>query len=225
MADDAPPALPPREAAAPPELPPREAVEALSIEEDVAAAEGYEDEEADAAEALPEAPPPLTEEEEEARGVAQHLLLNAPPGEFTELLDDVPEAPPGRGCHNMATAMFVQWLGYGIFSARHGPHVAPEEHAVWFTQRKVAANIFTRRNFRSLMRDVFVSKARELIEIVEQGARGVSPRHRDRYLRQLRRRHSGGRQGAAATAACRGCVGAGEARLSRTRYSYQLACW
>ena len=51
MADDAPPALPPREAAAPPELPPREAVEALSIEEDVAdlddaaaAAEGYEDE-------------------------------------------------------------------------------------------------------------------------------------------------------------------------------------
>ena len=92
MADDAPPALPPREAATPPELPPREAVEALSIEEDVAdldaaAAEGHEEEAADAAEALPEAPPPLTEEEEEARGVAQHLLLNAPPGEFTELLD------------------------------------------------------------------------------------------------------------------------------------------
>ena len=89
MADDAPPALPPREAATPPELPPREAVEALSIEEDVAdldaaAAEGSEEEAADAAEALPEAPPPLTEEEEEARGVAQHLLLNAPPGEFQE---------------------------------------------------------------------------------------------------------------------------------------------
>ena len=31
----------------------------------------------------------MTEEEEEARGVAQHLLLNAPPGEFTELLEDV----------------------------------------------------------------------------------------------------------------------------------------
>ena len=79
MADDAPPALPPREAATPPELPPREAVEALSIEEAVAdldapATEGYEEEAADAAEALPEAPPPLTEEEEEARGVAQHLL-------------------------------------------------------------------------------------------------------------------------------------------------------
>ena len=94
MADDAPPALPPREAATPPELPPREAVESLSLEEDVAdldaaADEGSEEEEADAAEALPEAPPPLTEEEEEARGVAQHLLLNAPPGEFTELLEDV----------------------------------------------------------------------------------------------------------------------------------------
>ena len=93
MADDAPPALPPREGAAPPELPPREAVESLSLEEDVAdldaaAAEGYEEEAADAAEALPEAPPPLTEEEEEARGVAQHLLLNAPPGEFSELLDE-----------------------------------------------------------------------------------------------------------------------------------------
>ena len=36
MADDAPPALPPREGAAPPELPPREAVESLSLEEDVA---------------------------------------------------------------------------------------------------------------------------------------------------------------------------------------------
>ena len=92
MADDAPPALPPREAATPPELPPRESVEALSLEDDVAdldaaAEEGYDEEEADAAEELQEAP--LTEEEEEARGVAQHLLLNAPPGEFQELLDDV----------------------------------------------------------------------------------------------------------------------------------------
>ena len=100
MADDAPPALPPREAATPPELPPRESVEALSLEEDVAdldaAAEdeGYEDEAADAAEELPEAP--LTEEEEEARGVAQHLLLNAPPGEFTELLEDVASLTPER---------------------------------------------------------------------------------------------------------------------------------
>ena len=99
-----PPALPPREAATPPELPPREAVEALSIEEDVAdldaaAAEGYEDEAADAAEAFPEAPPPLTEEEEEARGVAQHLLLNAPPGEFTELLDDVAALTPEVRAH------------------------------------------------------------------------------------------------------------------------------
>ena len=53
MADDAPPELPPREAATPPELPPREAVESLSLEEDVAdldaaAAEGYEEEAADA---------------------------------------------------------------------------------------------------------------------------------------------------------------------------------
>ena len=49
MADDAPPALPPREAATPPELPPREAVEAMSLAEedvadlDAAAAEGYEE--------------------------------------------------------------------------------------------------------------------------------------------------------------------------------------
>ena len=48
MADDAPPALPPREGATPPALPPREAVESLSLAEDVAdldaaAAEGYED--------------------------------------------------------------------------------------------------------------------------------------------------------------------------------------
>ena len=47
MADDAPPALPPREGATPPALPPREAVESLSLEDDVAdldaaAAEGSE---------------------------------------------------------------------------------------------------------------------------------------------------------------------------------------
>ena len=102
MADDAaaPPALPPREGATPPELPPREAVESLSLEDDVAdldaaaADEGHEEEAADAAEEI--APPPLTEEEEEARGVAQHLLLNAPPGEFTELLDDVASITPER---------------------------------------------------------------------------------------------------------------------------------
>ena len=106
MADDAPPALPPRETS-PPELPPREAVESLSLEEDVAdldaaaaADEGYEEEAADAAEALQEAP--LTEEEEEARGVAQHLLLNAPPGEFSELLHAGLEAMYG----DMADATF-----------------------------------------------------------------------------------------------------------------------
>ena len=105
MADAAPPALPPREAAAPPELPPRESVEALSLEDDVAdldaaaADEGCEEEADAAAEALPEAPPPLTEEEEEARGVAQHLLLNAPPGEFTELLDDVAALTPEVRAH------------------------------------------------------------------------------------------------------------------------------
>ena len=99
MADDAPPALPPRDET-PPELPPRESVEALSLADDVAdldaAAEdeGYEGEAADAAEELQEAP--LTEEEEEARGVAQHLLLNAPPGEFTELLEDVAALTPER---------------------------------------------------------------------------------------------------------------------------------
>ena len=38
----------------------------------------------------------MTEEEEEARGVAQHLLLNAPPGEFTELLEDVAALTPER---------------------------------------------------------------------------------------------------------------------------------
>ena len=44
MADDAPPALPPREAATPPELPPREAVESLSLEEDVADLDAAADE-------------------------------------------------------------------------------------------------------------------------------------------------------------------------------------
>ena len=42
MADDAPPALPPREGATPPALPPREAVESLSLEEDVADLDAHE---------------------------------------------------------------------------------------------------------------------------------------------------------------------------------------
>ena len=90
MADDAPPELPLREGATPPEFPPRESVEALSLADDVAdldaaADEGYEEEAADAAEALQEAP--LTEEEEEARHLYTYKLpIDRPGGYYWQCL-------------------------------------------------------------------------------------------------------------------------------------------
>jgi capping protein alpha len=80
-------------------LPPREEVEAMSFENpqdaDVDLDAAAENEGAAAAEDFQE-PAPLTAEEAEARGVAQHLLTNAPPGEFQAVLDDVAALAPGR---------------------------------------------------------------------------------------------------------------------------------
>ena len=87
MADDA------------PALPPHEKVEAMSLEnpqdEEVDLDDAAAEDEAAAAEDFQE-PEPLTAEEAEARGVAQHLLTNAPPGEFQAVLDDVAALAPGR---------------------------------------------------------------------------------------------------------------------------------
>ena len=76
--------------------------------------------------------------------------------------------------------MFQTWLGRdGIFALQHGARastaapLAPEDHAKWHAQRKTAAGIFTRRNFKALMRDTFVDKAGVVVELLE----GAAARH------------------------------------------------
>lgn len=80
--------------------------------------------------------------------------------------------------------LFHRFLGKGIFTLRHGTEAKAaythsagttglDEDAAWFHQRKVAASIFSRGNFRTLMADVFVEKAHKLIEVIDQAdARG-----------------------------------------------------
>ena len=54
---------------------------------------------------------------------------------------------------------FDRLLGKGIFGVDHGPHALDGGHG-WHLQRKTAANIFTRNQFRTFMREVFVRKGR-----------------------------------------------------------------
>jgi cytochrome P450 len=59
-----------------------------------------------------------------------------------------------------------RFLGKGIFTALHG-HGAPDGGALWLQQRKIAANIFTRKNFTDNMGEVFKRKAERLRDILE----------------------------------------------------------
>ncbi|CAE8721990.1 unnamed protein product [Polarella glacialis] len=64
---------------------------------------------------------------------------------------------------------FHEWLGDGIFSARHGP-TAPDGGRLWSIQRKIAAHIFSRTNFTNFMQDVFQSKADRLCAVLSEAS-------------------------------------------------------
>jgi len=64
--------------------------------------------------------------------------------------------------------LMQEFLGNGIFTLRHGRN-QPGEEALWMHQRKIAANIFTRRNFNTNMAEVFTAKARHLRKCLEPG--------------------------------------------------------
>lgn len=61
-----------------------------------------------------------------------------------------------------------KFLGRGIFVAKHGLG-ANDGGKLWLQQRKVAANIFSRSNFNSLMLWTFVAKAHRLKSTLESG--------------------------------------------------------
>ena len=78
---------------------------------------------------------------------------------------------------------FHKLLGNGIFSVDHGPH-ASDGGASWRWQRKAAARIFTRNNFRSTMKDVFVANGRLLADIIgSAAANGVAVDIQDLFFR------------------------------------------
>ncbi|CAE7487140.1 CYP704C1 [Symbiodinium natans] len=56
---------------------------------------------------------------------------------------------------------FQEFLGDGIFTVRHGLG-SDDDGKAWTQMRKISAQIFNRKNFNSLMQDVFVEKAESL---------------------------------------------------------------
>jgi cytochrome P450 len=70
---------------------------------------------------------------------------------------------------SMLMEAFGDLLGDGIFQVSHGPH-APDGGKSWAFQRKVAAQIFTRHNFRGYMERTFVSRGLELVSVLEKHA-------------------------------------------------------
>lgn len=58
------------------------------------------------------------------------------------------------------------WIGDGIFTFQHGVG-APDKGKSWLTQRKIAANIFSKANFQRNMGEVFTEKARRLVMLLQ----------------------------------------------------------
>ena len=63
--------------------------------------------------------------------------------------------------------LFNEWMRAGIFAARHSDR--EQEYKAWIMQRKVAAKIFTRNAFKTLMRDTFVRKGHILVNALKSG--------------------------------------------------------
>eukprot|EP01012_Entosiphon_sulcatum_P016626 TRINITY_DN2155_c0_g1_i1.p1 TRINITY_DN2155_c0_g1~~TRINITY_DN2155_c0_g1_i1.p1 ORF type:complete len:517 (-),score=75.92 TRINITY_DN2155_c0_g1_i1:1315-2865(-) len=63
----------------------------------------------------------------------------------------------------LAINPFMEFLGDGIFAIDHGPH-AKDKGEGWYHQRKLAANIFTRVNFRDYFCGVFIKNGFVLID-------------------------------------------------------------
>lgn len=59
-----------------------------------------------------------------------------------------------------------RWIGDGIFTFQHGVG-ATDGGKAWFTQRKIAANIFSKANFQNNMQDVFAEKAARLVTLLQ----------------------------------------------------------
>eukprot|EP00301_Raphidiophrys_heterophryoidea_P008108 c13053_g2_i4.p1 GENE.c13053_g2_i4~~c13053_g2_i4.p1 ORF type:complete len:356 (-),score=103.84 c13053_g2_i4:163-1230(-) len=59
----------------------------------------------------------------------------------------------------ISLVMFGEFFRFNM----HGAH-APDKGRTWQLTRKIAASIFTRNNFKDLMRDVFVDKAKVLVD-------------------------------------------------------------
>lgn len=69
-----------------------------------------------------------------------------------------------------------EWLGEeGIFVIRHGTKVLPQDHAIWYTQRKTASKLFTRGNFQELMWQAFAKKLDILVEVIDNAATSNKP--------------------------------------------------
>jgi len=71
---------------------------------------------------------------------------------------------------------FCKWFGGGIFVVKHGIG-AEDGGKLWLQQRKIAAHIFSRSNFNTLMLNTFVAKANRLKNILQTGQRTDMQQH------------------------------------------------
>jgi len=69
-----------------------------------------------------------------------------------------------------------KWIGAGIFVVKHGIG-AEDGGKSWTQQRKIAANIFSRSNFNTLMFTTFVDKANCMKNILQSGQKTDMQQH------------------------------------------------
>jgi len=87
------------------------------------------------------------------------ILLTADPRNVKHILQDNMD---NYTKESVLLTVFIELLGEGIFQVSHGPN-SPDGGVSWKLQRQIAAQIFTRTNFRGLMQDTFIQHGEKLV--------------------------------------------------------------
>merc|ERR1712129_426471 len=94
------------------------------------------------------------------------IMVRDPAGVKHFLKDNFDNYTKPSHKENVQFHFLNRWLGAGIFTFQHGIGSPDNGHA-WLTQRKIAANIFSKANFQNNMGEVFAQKAQHMCKLLQ----------------------------------------------------------
>ena len=93
--------------------------------------------------------------------VLSNLFINTPEGVRHFLKDEFQKYSKGNASVDPFITYFNEFMGGGIFTVPHGLATCDNGQR-WLQMRKTSAQVFNRKNFNTLMQEVFVTKAEAL---------------------------------------------------------------